>query len=120
MMATSTVARTLSSLLSLVLFLVALASAGSVQPSNSTLPSAESDSETQLKLGGGPLFGQAIFNIVPLTANVGLGQSAASVAVRILPILHFSNVFVFRIIADEKPCSSSSSAEESSSQILRQ
>jgi hypothetical protein len=35
--------------------------------------------------GGGPLLTQNAFNIAPLTAEVGLGESAGAVAVRIPP-----------------------------------
>lgn len=74
------------SILSGVLLFVTLASAQSVSPSNASLPASESIF-TQLTLlgGGGPLLTQNAFNIAPLTAEVGLGESAGAVAVRIPP-----------------------------------
>jgi hypothetical protein len=60
----------------------ARAAGQSVQPSNNTLPASESQSVTQLSLTlNPPPFGQAIYNLAPLTPNVGLGQDAQTVAV---------------------------------------
>ncbi|KUJ08445.1 uncharacterized protein LY89DRAFT_599683 [Mollisia scopiformis] len=57
-----------------------LASAQSVQPSNATLPTSESGSETVLSLTGGPIFTGQTYNIAPLTAEVGKGQTPTAVA----------------------------------------
>ncbi|KAE8449262.1 hypothetical protein EG329_008429 [Mollisiaceae sp. DMI_Dod_QoI] len=79
-MAASTAARrSMASLVSIVL-LMGWASAQSVQPSNATLPTSESGSETVLSLTGGPIFAGMTYNIAPLTESVGKGQSATSVA----------------------------------------
>lgn len=72
----------MASLLSRVLLFVALASAQNVQPSNASLPASESIF-TQLIILQGSIFSQTTFNIAPLTAEVGLGQDANAVAVRI-------------------------------------
>ena len=121
-MATSTVARNMANFISIVLFLAAtaLASTGSVSPSNSTLPKSESASETQLKLVGDPTFGDSTFNIAPLTVDAGLGQSLTAVAVRRLPLLHFKDVLASRIIANKIPYRPSPSMDPSCSQILSQ
>lgn len=57
-----------------------LASAQSVQPSNATLPTSMSGSETVLSLTGGPIFAGQTYNIAPLTESVGRGQSGTAVA----------------------------------------
>lgn len=84
-MVTSTVARSMASLFSAVLLLlVTLVSGQSVQPSNASLPATES-TLTQLTISGGGLLSQTVFNIAPLTPNVGMGGSPPAVAVRIPP-----------------------------------
>jgi hypothetical protein len=89
-MATSIVARMMANLLFCAIFLVALGSAQSVSPSNSTLPDSESNSETQLKTSGGPKDPPAQYNIAPLTEQNGKGQTATGVAVCDYSPLHGS------------------------------
>ncbi|KAF8864310.1 hypothetical protein BDZ45DRAFT_34253 [Acephala macrosclerotiorum] len=82
-MAASTAVRSMASFLSIVLLVGSgmLASAQSVQPSNATLPTSMSGSETVLSLTGGPVFaGQQTYNIAPLTEQVGRGQTGTAVA----------------------------------------
>lgn len=84
-MATSIVPRGMATLLSLALLVGSgmLASAQSVQPSNDTLPSSESNSVTSLRLSGGPVFDTRSYTIAPLTVEVGKGQNMVRVGVRI-------------------------------------
>ena len=79
-MAASTVARTMASLFVTIMG-ISLASALTVAPSNATLPTSESGSETVLRLTGGPLFSQTTYNIAPLTFESGKSGNAAAVAV---------------------------------------
>ncbi|KAH6670126.1 hypothetical protein B0J14DRAFT_111780 [Halenospora varia] len=79
-MATSTVARGMSSFLSIVMLLGTMAAAQDVFPSNKTLPSDMTNSITQLRLFGGPIYQQEKpYNIAPLTSQVGRGQSSTAV-----------------------------------------
>lgn len=68
----------MANVLPFALFLAALAAGQSVSPSNDTL----GENVTQLKLSGGPSDPPAIYNIAPLTANVGMGESQGAVFVR--------------------------------------
>lgn len=88
-MATSTVARAMAALLSLSLLAGSgmLASAQSVQPSNDTLPTSESNSMTSLRLTGGPVFDTRTYYIAPLTEEMGKGQNQVRVGVRIPPFI---------------------------------
>lgn len=79
-MATSIVARSMAVFMFCVIFLVTLASAQSVSPSNSTLPDSEKNSETELKLSGDAKAPSAQYNIAPLTESQGKGQNAVDVA----------------------------------------
>lgn len=69
----------------LCLAAVAAAQSPSIAPTNATLSSAMTGSESSLKLVTGDQNGQ-VFDLAPLTANAGLGQSPTAVAVRILPL----------------------------------
>lgn len=76
---TSTTSSTMSLLSGLALF-VALVAGQSVQPSNATLPASEGIF-TQLTIINGPSHAQTVFNIAPLTPEVGMGGSQGAVAV---------------------------------------
>ncbi|KAH7370595.1 hypothetical protein BKA65DRAFT_20816 [Rhexocercosporidium sp. MPI-PUGE-AT-0058] len=80
-MATSTVARAMAALLSLSLLTGSgmLASAQSVQPTNDTLPSSETNAVTSLRLTGGPVFDTRTYKIAPLTEEMGKGQNQVRV-----------------------------------------
>lgn len=79
-MAASTAVRSMAGILFL-LGSVMMASAQSVAPSNATLPTEESGSETVLSLTGGPIFAGMTYNIAPLTGQVGKGETPTAVAV---------------------------------------
>ena len=74
--------RTMASLSLGLLLLVALVSGQSVQPSNASLPATESVF-TQLTITGATSLSPSVFNIAPLTEQVGLGGNANAVSVRI-------------------------------------
>lgn len=89
-MATSTVARKMAGLLSIV-FLLGMATAqanaanaqfaGFVVPTNATLPTSETMTESVLTLSGGPLFDGKVYNVAPLTEQVGKGLSTTMLSV---------------------------------------
>jgi hypothetical protein len=75
----------MASFLSGLVLCIALVSGQNIQPSNASLPTSERTFTQLTTLGSDTL----VFNIAPLTSEVGMGQSSAAVAVRI-PLLHYT------------------------------